>query len=111
MPDKYRLCCLTKNKTNPAYIGAQIGAKRVAAELGCELQGWAPDTPDSLEEQLAQLNEAIASAPDAILISPVHETVKMGPLSRTDKASQVLITGTRLGGASSKPTLSPMRPM
>ena len=74
MSKRYRLCCLTKNKTNPAYVGAQIGAARLAASLGCEFVGYAPETPEDVGEQTALLEQAIASAPDAILISPVHET-------------------------------------
>lgn len=74
MPRRYRLCCLTKNKTNPAYVGAQIGAARLADRLGCEFVGYAPETPEDVGEQAALLEQAIASAPDAILISPVHET-------------------------------------
>lgn len=74
MARPYRLCCLTKNRTNPAYVGAQIGAARLAERLGCSLVGMAPETPDDVGEQIALLEAAIADAPDAILISPVHTT-------------------------------------
>lgn len=30
MQRRYRICCLTKNRTNPAYVGAQIAAARLA---------------------------------------------------------------------------------
>jgi ribose transport system substrate-binding protein len=52
MSKQYRLCCLTKNKTNPAYLGAQIGAARRARRLGHELVGYAPDIPDDVTSKL-----------------------------------------------------------
>ncbi len=74
MARNFRLHCLTKNRTNPAYVGAQIGAARLAGSLGCTLVGAAPATPDDPGEQIALLEEALASRPDAILIAPVHTT-------------------------------------
>ncbi|MEQ8813897.1 MAG: sugar ABC transporter substrate-binding protein [Thalassobaculum sp.] len=74
MARNFRLHCLTKNRTNPAYVGAQIGAARLADSLGCTLVGAAPATPDDPGEQIALLEEALASRPDAILIAPVHTT-------------------------------------
>ncbi|MDA0655478.1 MAG: substrate-binding domain-containing protein, partial [Proteobacteria bacterium] len=71
---KYRFCCISKNKTNPAYEGARIGASRVAERLGCEIVSVTPDTPDDAQEQEALLIEALHSSPDAILISPAHPT-------------------------------------
>jgi ribose transport system substrate-binding protein len=72
MAKRYRLCCLTKNKTNPAYEGARIGAARLADQLGCELLSFTPDIPDDIDQQDAQLTEALRLRPDAILMSPVH---------------------------------------
>ena len=72
MPERFRLCCLTKNKTNPAYEGARIGAGRLAKELGCKLIIYTPDVPDDIREQEAHLVEALRLKPDAILMSPVH---------------------------------------
>jgi ribose transport system substrate-binding protein len=72
MAEPYRLCCLTKNKTNPAYEGARIGAARLANDLGCELVSFTPDVPDSIDEQDALLVEALRLKPDAVLIAPAH---------------------------------------
>lgn len=91
MPGKYRLACLTKNKTNPAYVGAQIGAARLAEKLGCELLSWAPDKPDDIEEQIAQVYDAISKEPDAILISPVHTTAINEALKKAQDAGIVLV--------------------
>lgn len=91
MSKKYRLCCLTKNKTNPAYIGAQIGAARLAARLGHELIGYAPQIPDDIDQQRALLESALQTAPDAVLISPVHATALNATLERVVEAGIPLI--------------------
>ncbi len=74
MSRRYKLCCLTKNKTNPAYVGAQIGAARLARQLGSEVVPFVPEKPDDLDEQIGNIRDAMALRPDAILISPVDAT-------------------------------------
>lgn len=91
MPPKYRICALTKNKTNPAYVGAQIGAARLARKLGCEVQGFVPEKPDDIGEQTGQIHAAIATRPDAILISPVHATALNAALQKVVDAGIVLV--------------------
>jgi len=71
---KFRLAAFTKNRTNPAYIGARLGADRVAARLGCALTHHVPLTPDDVEEQRVLLEAALAGRPDAILLAPTHVT-------------------------------------
>lgn len=91
MRQRYRLCCLTKNETNPAYVGAQVGAARLAQQLGCELSGFAPNIPDDIDQQTAQIHAAIESRPDAILISPVHATALNAALQEVIDAGIVLV--------------------
>lgn len=91
MAKRYRLCCLTKNKTNPAYVGAQIGARRLAEGLGCELQSFAQEKPDDIFEQRSQIFEAIAAKPDAILLSPVHKSAVDEALQAVREAGIVLV--------------------
>jgi ribose transport system substrate-binding protein len=64
----------TKNKTNPAYEAARIGADRTAARLGARTQHYVPDRPDDVAEQIALIDRAIADRPDAAVFVPVHET-------------------------------------
>jgi ribose transport system substrate-binding protein len=91
MGSKYRLCCITKNKTNPAYDGARIGAACVARRLECELLNFTPETPDDPVEQEALLAEALASRPDAILIAPAHPTLLDAGLQKVVDAEIPLI--------------------
>jgi ribose transport system substrate-binding protein len=91
MGKRFRICCLTKNRTNPAYVGAQIAAARLAETLGCDLTGTAPETPDDIDEQRELLSQAIDSRPDAILIAPVHPAALDDILERAQQAGIPLI--------------------
>jgi len=71
---KYKLIALTKNKLNPAYTGARLGADRVAARWGCTVAHRVPEKPDDVDEQLALLQGAHGERPDAILLAPAHAT-------------------------------------
>jgi ribose transport system substrate-binding protein len=79
---KPRLAAFTKNRTNPAYVGARLGADRVAARLGCSLTHHVPQKPDDVDEQRALLETALAARPDAILLAPTHATALNDILGR-----------------------------
>ncbi|MEX2036016.1 MAG: substrate-binding domain-containing protein, partial [Xanthobacteraceae bacterium] len=68
------IAIFTKNRTNPAYDAARLGADRVAARLGATTTHYVPDEPDSVPEQIALIAGAIAERPDAAVFVPVHET-------------------------------------
>jgi ribose transport system substrate-binding protein len=77
-----RLAVFTKNRKNPAYVGARLGADRVAARHGCVVKHCVPDKPDDVDEQHALLEAAYAERPDALLIAPAHATALNGTLRR-----------------------------
>ena len=77
---KLRLVAMTKNRKNPAYVGARLGADRVAARHGCVLTHAVPDKPDDIDEQHALLRAVHAERPDAVLIAPAHATALNGTL-------------------------------
>jgi ribose transport system substrate-binding protein len=88
---RYRLAVCTKNRTNPAYIGARLGADRVAARLGCTVTHHIPLEPDSVEEQRALLEAALPERPDAILLVPTHGTALNDILRRIEAAGIPLL--------------------
>ena len=91
MAAKYRLFCITKNRTNPAYDGARGGVVRMAGKLGCEAVNLVPDTPDDPDEQNALLLEALAARPDVIMIAVAHPTALNPTLEKVRDASIPLI--------------------
>jgi ribose transport system substrate-binding protein len=69
-----RIAVFTKNRTNPAYEAARLGADRIAARLGAETVHYVPEKPDNVPQQIALIERAIAARPDAAVFVPVHET-------------------------------------
>ncbi len=69
-----RIAVFTKNRTNPAYEAARIGADRTARLLGASTIHYVPEQPDNVTEQIALIGRAIAQQPDATVFVPVHET-------------------------------------
>lgn len=61
------LAMFTKNRENPAYAAARLGAERVAARLNAGVTHYVPEVPDNVAEQQAFVDDAIAAKPDAVL--------------------------------------------
>ena len=61
------LAMFTKNRENPAYSAARLGAERVAAQMNARVTHYVPVTPDSATEQQTLVDQAIATKPDAVL--------------------------------------------
>jgi len=69
-----KLAVFTKNRTNPAYEAARIGADRTANRFGAAITHYVPDIPDDVDQQIALIDRAIAARPDAAVFVPAHET-------------------------------------
>jgi ribose transport system substrate-binding protein len=80
------LAVFTKNRTNPAYEAARIGADRTAKRLGATTTHYVPDRPDDVGEQIALIDRAIATRPDAAVLVPVHETKVNDAIVKFDAA-------------------------
>jgi ribose transport system substrate-binding protein len=68
------LAVFTKNRSNPAYAAARLGAARTAKRFGARTVDYVPQKPDDAAEQIALIDKAIAERPDAIVLVPVHPT-------------------------------------
>ena len=69
-----KLAVFTKNRSNPAYEAARLGADRAASLLGARTQHFVPAKDDDPEEQSALVDEALALSPDAVVFAPVDAT-------------------------------------
>jgi len=61
------LAVFTKNRLNPAYAAARLGADRVAARMGARTVHYVPEQPDHAGEQQALAMQAIRDRPAACL--------------------------------------------
>jgi ribose transport system substrate-binding protein len=80
------IAVFTKNRTNPAYAAARIGAERAAARHGAQVAHYVPDKPDDIAEQIALVDRAIADRPDAIVFVPVHDTAMNASVRKLNAA-------------------------
>src|SRR6266849_1049102 len=95
-----RIAVFTKNRTNPAYEAARIGADRAAIRLGASTLHYVPEQPDNVLEQIALIERAITERPDAVVFVPVHETAVNDAILDFDAACISLfnfITRTTIG--------------
>ncbi len=95
-----RIAVFTKNRTNPAYEAARIGADRAAIRLGASTLHYVPEQPDNVLEQIALIERAITERPDAVVFVPVHETAVNDAILGFDAARIPLfnfITRTTIG--------------
>ena len=86
-----RIAVFTKNRLNPAYAGARLGADRVAARFGAETAHYVPETPDDPVEQSALIEQALADGVDAIVLVPCHPTAIKAAVHKINAAGVPLI--------------------
>lgn len=81
-----RIAVFTKNRSNPAYEAARLGADRVARRLGARTTHWVPAKDDDPDEQSALIDEALAGRPDAFVLIPAHPTRVNAAIGRVHAA-------------------------
>jgi ribose transport system substrate-binding protein len=82
---------ITKNRINPAYGGALVGARAVADRFGLAVRHTAPEVPDDIALQVALVGEAVAAGVDAVVLLPAHETGLNHAIGRLERARIPLV--------------------
>src|SRR6516164_10899596 len=65
------IAVFTKNQTNPYFQAVRVGAETAAKTLGVKVEQYVPTKPDSIPEQLSQVEDVIVKKPNAIVFIPV----------------------------------------
>src|SRR5208283_3946326 len=65
------IAVFTKNQTNPYFQAVRVGVEAAAKTLGVKVDQYVPTKPDSIPEQLSQVEDVIVKKPDAIVFIPV----------------------------------------
>lgn len=73
-----RIAVFTKNQTNPFFQAVRLGADSAAKQLNAKVTHYVPTKPDSIPEQMSQIEDVIVKKPDAIVFTPVDYKA-MGP--------------------------------
>lgn len=66
-----RIAFFTKNQTNPFFQVVRLGADNAARQMGAVVTHYIPTKPDSIPEQLSQVDDVIIKKPQAIVFTPV----------------------------------------
>ena len=86
-----RLAVFTKNRTNPAYAAARLGAECAARRHGAKVAHYVPQKADDIAEQIALIDEALAAKPDAFVLVPVHVSAIRDAIARVQAAGIPLV--------------------
>jgi ribose transport system substrate-binding protein len=85
------IAVFTKNRSNPAYAAARLGADRTAQRLGARTVHYVPREPDNAAEQIALIDDALAQRPDACVLVPVHPTAVNAAIHRINAAGVPIV--------------------
>lgn len=91
----------TKNQTNPFFESVRIGTANAAKSVGVKVIQYIPIKPDSIPEQLSQVEDAIVKKPNALLFTPVDYKALVPAIDKASAAKIPVIglTDRPAGGA------------
>jgi len=69
--DGETIAIFTKNQTNPYFQAVRVGADVAAKNLNAKTLHYIPTKPDSIPEQLSQIEDVVVKKPNAIVFIPV----------------------------------------
>ena len=101
LADGETIAIFTKNQTNPYFQSVRVGADLAAKQLGAKTIHYIPTKPDSIPEQLSQVEDVIVKKPDAIVFIPVDYKAMVPSVEKINEAGipVVNITDHTAGGA------------
>jgi ribose transport system substrate-binding protein len=100
LADGETIAVLTKNQTNPFFQAERVGAARAAADLNAKVLQFVPTQPDSISEQMSQIDDVVTKKPDAIVMVPVDYKAMVAGVQKINEAKipVVNVTDRSAGG-------------
>ncbi|MFG1343476.1 sugar ABC transporter substrate-binding protein [Xanthobacter autotrophicus DSM 431] len=94
------IAVFTKNQTNPYFQTVRVGAEAAAKSLGAKVVHYIPTKPDSIPEQLSQIEDVIVKKPSAIVFVPVDYKAMVPGVEQINEAKipVVNVTDRSAGG-------------
>lgn len=80
------IALFTKNQTNPYFQAVRIGAETAAKLMGAKIVHFIPTKPDSIPEQLSQIEDVIVKKPRAIVLIPVDYKAMVPGVEKINEA-------------------------
>jgi ribose transport system substrate-binding protein len=69
--DGEKIAVFTKNQTNPYFQMLRLGADNAAKQMNARVTHYVPTRPDSIPDQMSQIEDVITKHPDAVVFVPV----------------------------------------
>jgi ribose transport system substrate-binding protein len=69
--DGEKIAVFTKNQTNPYFQMLRLGADNAAKQMNARVTHYVPTRPDSIPDQMNQIEDVITKRPDAAVFVPV----------------------------------------
>jgi ribose transport system substrate-binding protein len=101
LADGETIAVFTKNQTNPYFQAVRVGAEAAAKSMNAKVLNYIPTKPDSIPEQLSQVEDVIIKKPSAIVFIPVDYKAMVPGVEEINKAKipMVNITDRSAGGS------------
>jgi ribose transport system substrate-binding protein len=95
-----RIAVFTKNQTNPLFQVVRLGADSAARQMHATVVHYVPTQPDSIPEQMSQIEDAITKRPSAVVFVPVDSKAMVPGVQKMNAAGipVVNIVDHSLGG-------------
>ena len=81
-----RIAVFTKNQTNPYFQSVRLGADNAAKQMNATVVHYVPTKPDSIPEQMSQIEDVITKRPDAIVFIPVDSQAMIPGVQKMNAA-------------------------
>ncbi len=81
------IAVFTKNYTNPAYAAFRTAADKIGKATGARIIHFVPKKPDNVDEQTAEVEEALKLRPDIVVFTPVSDKAMVGPVKKLNDAN------------------------
>ena len=102
-----RIAVIPKGTTHSFWKSIEAGARQAGKELGVEILWKGPMKEDDRAQQIALVQQFVASGVSAIVLAPLDDTALRGPVkSATDRKIPVVIIDSALKGEAGKDFLS-----
>jgi len=100
LADGETIAVLTKNQTNPFFQSERVGAAKAAADMHAKALQYVPTQPDSIPEQMSQIDDVVTKKPDAIVMVPVDYKAMVAGVQKINAANipVVNVTDRSAGG-------------
>lgn len=100
LADGETLAVFTKNQTNPYFQTVRVGADAAAKAMNAKTLHYIPTKPDSIPEQLSQIEDVVVKKPSGIVFIPVDYKAMVPGVEKINEAKipVVNVTDRSAGG-------------